>query len=212
MRNGHQLNGHEVNIVRPFIRWAGGKQNLIKVLVKKIPKDFSGRYFEPFLGAGSLFFAGNFKEAFLSDVNPHLINAFESVKSNPELIFDLLIQHRKKFSVDYYYTLRKKFNADKTKFNHEQAARFIFLVHTSFNGIYRVNRKGEYNVPIGKIEPNLPELFHLLTVKEKLTNAKLNTVDYDSILSQVRAGDFVYLDPPYPALDGKTQFQQFTID
>ena len=199
------------NFLRPFIRWAGGKQSLVKRLLENTPKDGAiNKYWEPFLGAGSLFFSNGFKKAELSDVNEHLINAYQKIKTNPYAVHARLLYHRRNFDTAYYYKLRDQFNNHLYENTIEQAARFIFLVHTSFNGIYRVNQKGEYNVPIGKMEPSLPTLDHLKKVSKKLKKIEIKPRSYEEILPLVNQGDFIYLDPPYPPLDWDSQLQQFT--
>ena len=203
----------EQTILRPFIRWAGGKQNLIRYLLENIPqKGTINKYWEPFLGAGSLFFANDFKEAELSDVNSHLVNAYIQIQKNPKGVHDFLRHHLSNFTVDYYYQLRLIYNSYLDENSIEQAARFIFLVHTCFNGIYRVNGKGEYNVPIGKMNPSLPSLDHLTKISTKLKDVSIISRSYADILLAVKEKDFIYLDPPYPKLDEKDQFQQYTVD
>ena len=203
----------KANFLRPFIRWAGGKQNLVNYLLENAPSNnLINKYWEPFLGAGSLFFANGFTNAGISDVNASLINAYEQVKLTPRSVHNRLIYHKRRLNVEYYYELRDIYNRHLHQNTIEQAARFIFLVHTSFNGIYRVNGKGEYNVPIGKMNPSLPSLDHLIKASEKLQGTEIVNRTYNDILPFVEEQDFVYLDPPYPKLDPKDQFQQFTID
>jgi len=201
------------NFLRPFIRWAGGKQNLVKYLLQNLPDEENiNKYWEPFLGAGSLFFSNGFKNAEISDVNEHLINAYQKIRNNPVAIHRRLLYHKRNFTKEYYYQLRHTYNEHLNENTIEQAARFIFLVHTSFNGIYRVNAKGEYNVPIGKMNPSLPTLEHLQKISNKLQDIEIHTRSYEGILSLVKKGDFIYLDPPYPPLDWNSQLQQFTSD
>ena len=201
------------NFLRPFIRWAGGKQNLVHYLLKYSPEEGSyHKYWEPFLGAGSLFFANGFKKAELSDVNEHLINAYQQIKINPESVYKRLLAHKRKLSADYYYEVRENYNSHLYEQTIEQAARFIFLVHTCYNGMYRVNGKGEYNVPFGKSEPSLPSFDHLKKISKKLQHIPLKVQSYESIYDKVKPNDFIYLDPPYPKLNRSEQFQQFTID
>jgi DNA adenine methylase len=203
----------EEKFVRPFIRWAGGKQNLVKYLLQNAPnKNLIDKYWEPFLGAGSLFFANGFKKAELSDVNEHLINAYNQIKNNPKAVYNRLLFHKRNFDKDYYYEVRKSYNQHLNENTIEQASRFIFLVHTCFNGIYRVNSRGEYNVPVGKLQPSLPSFEHLKEVSKKLQGVNILTRSYEQILPLAKKGDFIYLDPPYPKLDYKEQFQQYTID
>ena len=198
--------------LKPFLRWAGGKQNFINDLIKHIPQiNENSAYFEPFLGAGSLFFACNFKNVMLSDINNHLVNTYKCIKLNPYLIHHKLQYLKSRLTQDYYYNIRSKFNKNINNYSYQQAARFIFLVHTSFNGIYRVNTKGLYNVPFGKIKPSLPSLEQLYKISNKLKNAKIINGSYQLISNLVKAEDFIYLDPPYPAINNSSSFQHYTI-
>ncbi|MDP2235400.1 MAG: Dam family site-specific DNA-(adenine-N6)-methyltransferase [Bacteroidales bacterium] len=198
--------------VKPFIRWAGGKQNLVLKLSEHLPKKMFGSYFEPFVGAGSLFFHNKFENPHLSDINPHLINSFISIRDSAEEVSNRLVFHKKRVSREYYYKLRDVFNKRKDQFTIDQAAIFIFLVHTSFNGIYRVNKKGEYNVPFGKGKPAIPDIAHLLKIQNKLKGVTITNGMYEDILSSVKRDDFVYFDPPYPPLNDTSFFQHYSID
>lgn len=198
--------------VKPFIRWAGGKQNLVRKLSEKVITQNVNNYYEPFLGAGSLFFFNNFKTGQLSDINPHLINAYSWIKESAELVSDRLNFHRANLTKEYYYKLREQFNSEKDKFSVDQAAIFIFLVHTSFNGIYRVNKSGEYNVPFGKINPAIPDLEHLKKIQIKLQGIEISNLMYEDVLDKIKSNDFVYFDPPYPALNKTSFFQHYSIN
>lgn len=198
--------------IKPFIRWAGGKQNLVSELSQNIPKRHFKNYHEPFLGAGSLFLFNNFVNGHLSDINPHLINSYISIKESAESVHDRLQFHRKKLSKEYYYKLRETFNRRKDKFTIDQAAIFIFLVHTSFNGIYRVNKHGEYNVPFGKSKPAIPDYDHLIKVQEKLKGTTIKNCMYEDTIDKISSQDFVYFDPPYPPLNETSFFQHYSIN
>lgn len=202
----------KVNPVKPFIRWAGGKQNLVKELTNNIPKTEFKNYYEPFLGAASLFLFNGFSNAHLSDINPHLINSYISIRDSVEKVHERLQFHKKKVSGEYYYKLRDIFNKRKDQFTTDQAAIFIFLVHTSFNGIYRVNKKGEYNVPFGKIKPAIPDHEHLIKIQSKLKDTTISNCMYEDVLEKISCHDFVYFDPPYPPLNSTSFFQHYSID
>src|ERR1043166_2007387 len=198
-------------MIRPFLRWAGGKQNLVEEILEHVPpEDQIGRYFEPFLGAGSLFFANGFNNAFISDVNTPLINTYHQIRTDPRAIYHLIERYATLFSRDenFYYRLRDRFNTCINVRDHMQAARFIFLMHTNYNGMYRINRDGLYNVPIGKRSPCLPSFDHLQMVSNKLRNQNIRNVPYSRILNLVEESDFIYMDPPYPPLDENQQQQQ----
>jgi DNA adenine methylase len=201
--------------MKPFLRWAGGKQNLVNDLIRYLPSEnFVNRYFEPFLGAGSMFFATNYNKCYLSDINKDLINTYKAIKKQPINIAVRLKKHNKYFQNDikYYYKVRDKFNSDLESNTIKQAARFIFLIHSSFNGIYRVNKQGKYNVPVGKLNPSLPDEKKLTTISEKLKGNYLSSKSYGKIISYVKQNDFIYLDPPYPPLNGTAYFQHYTKD
>lgn len=200
--------------MKTFLRWAGGKQKIVNQILANIPTESQiKKYFEPFLGAGSLFFANGFSKAYLSDINPQLINTYKQIKTNHIRIIQLLETYKLKFRQDpkYYYQLRDLYNQDKVENNHIQAARFIFLIHTNYNGMYRLNEKNEYNVPLGKLEPNLPDLNKLSIISDKLKETKIECQDYWNILDKVKSGDFVYLDPPYPPIDWEITQRQYTV-
>lgn len=199
------------------MRWVGGKQRLVANITSLLPDKHPKRYFEPFLGGGALFFAHRFAQAELSDINPYLINAYAFVKSDPETVYLRLVSHLvalQQSGNTYYLEQRNLFNYQKTDTVHleEQAARFIFLIQSNYNGIYRVNSKGEYNVPFGKtITPLLPSLNHLKAASARLQSANLYLRGYDEIVNEVQPGDLVYLDPPYPVLSPTANFTGYTL-
>ncbi len=197
---------------KPFLRWVGGKRHLATRLVSLVPSsDSYYRYFEPFVGAGSLFFTLKPRSAVLSDLNRHLIECYRYVRGSPLLVHRYLCEHARDNSESHYYRIRGVYN--ESDFTAAQAARFIYLNHTSFNGVFRVNRQGAYNVPFGaKASPRFPTMQELLTVSRALSGAKIRTSDYELALEQVGRRDFVYLDPPYPPLNGTSYFTHYTPD
>ncbi|WP_299676523.1 Dam family site-specific DNA-(adenine-N6)-methyltransferase [uncultured Tenacibaculum sp.] len=201
--------------VKPFLRWAGGKQKIVSNLLENAPDhDIINNYFEPFLGAGSLFFSNGFNRGFISDINPELINSYYQIKINHKSVYKNLVFFSKKFREDkqFYYQVRKDFNTQIGKKTIIQASRFIFLIHTNYNGMYRLNKKGHYNVPIGKLNPSIPGIKHLEIVSQKLKNIEIECSGYDSIMSMVKPNDFIYLDPPYPPYDWSNQQNQYTLN
>jgi len=180
------------NSVSPFLRWAGGKNWLIKHLDKLLPKDEFNRYFEPFLGGGSIFLAINPKKrSFLSDLNEELIHTYSTLKKSPLQIIEVLESYEN--SEDFYYSIREEQFEDPIK----KAARFIYLNQTSFNGIYRVNLNGKYNVPYGYRTKNFLEKEKLLAVSKRLKNTSLSYGDFSQIKNKIKEKDLVFLDPPY---------------
>lgn len=182
--------------MKPFLRWAGGKNWFLKEIENFIPQTIEN-YYEPFLGGGSVFLYLKSKgllnnKCYLSDSNADLINTYKTIKKNlPELLLAL-----KEFqnTEDYYYSIRNK-SFDN---NIENAAKFIFLNRTSFNGIYRVNKNGIYNVPYGK--RNLKEIIdedNLFKISKNLKKCYFSVGDFKKIKSKIRENDFVFFDPPY---------------
>ncbi len=211
-RDLHGLNGNAVSKIGPFLRWAGGKRQLKRILVAFLPLDVSERtYREPFLGAGSLFFALQPKAAILSDANEHLIKCYESVRDQPGLVARYLQSHTAKDDEAYYYRVREEYN--RSEFSAAQAARFIYLNKTCFNGIFRVNAKGKFNVPYGRKEsPAIPSDNDLVGIAAILKNTSLKASSYEKALETASTEDFIYLDPPYPPLNGTAYFTHYTID
>lgn len=199
------------NPIKPFLRWAGGKTHSIPFLIAHLPPNFNNlnRYFEPFLGGGSLFFNLRPQKAILSDINEDLIECYKAVQRNPALISKYLKQHLKNTCEEYYYTMRDKYNSSKHSVY--RAALFIYLNKSCFNGIWRVNKKGEFNVPYGRQEhPALPSREELIETSTALASAELKKSNYKDILTEVKKGDFVYLDPPYPPLNSTSNFTNYT--
>jgi DNA adenine methylase len=199
----------------PFVKWAGGKTQLLPALKVHI-REFE-RYFEPFLGGGAFFFhlASRLQfSARLSDANEELVNAYNTVKNDVEALIMLLEKHEKgyrKSPTSYYYRLRSEQPADAL----EAAARFIALNKTCYNGLYRVNRSGRFNVPIGKYRnPTICDRDQLRSASAALnySDARIVTSDYRHALKKARAGDFVYLDPPFSPLSRTANFVDYTKD
>lgn len=192
---------------KPFLRWAGGKSQIVGQLLKHLPTAEFGDYWESFLGAGALFFALAPRAAHLSDSNSDLMACYEQVRDESDLVHKYLRHHVSKTCKEYYYSMRDLYNRSRFRQSAAQAARFIYLNRTSFNGIYRVNLKGEYNVPYGfKEPPPMPTLDDLRVVANLLRNARLSDKSFDEALlgDGPASGDFVYLDPPYPPPNATT--------
>jgi DNA adenine methylase len=211
-RDLHGLNGNPIPKIGPFLRWAGGKRQLRKVLLNFLPEDIGQRtYREPFLGGGSLFFALRPKTAILSDANEHLIRCYKFVRDEPSLVGRYLHSHSARDGEAYYYRVREEYN--RSEFSAAQAARFIYLNKTCFNGIFRVNSKGKFNVPYGgKESPAIPSGSDLISIATILKNTSLKASSYEKALENASKGDFIYLDPPYPPLNGTAYFTHYTID
>jgi len=198
--------------VKAFLRWVGGKRQLVGRLIPYLPPDISAaRYHEPFAGAANLYFTLAPKTAALSDLNKHLIQCYRQIRDDYRAVASSLSRHKRKNSEDYYYRIRDLYN--RSDRGPAQAARFIYLNQTCFNGVFRVNTNGEFNVPYGdKPNPVFPSAAELKRIGAKLKTAKLSVADYATALSKVAKKDFVYLDPPYPPLNGTAYFTHYTAD
>ncbi len=201
------------NITIPtFIKWAGGKTQLLNQFENFFPSLFF-RYYEPFLGSGAVFFyiknSCPEKEFFLSDNNSELINCYEIVKSDVEGLLDLLKEHRSKHSKEYYYAQRNIDTNNLSKI--ELAARFIYLNKTCFNGLYRVNSKGKFNVPMGSYKnPSIFQEKELRVANKLLQDVTLKAMPFEEIINIAQKNDFIYLDPPYHPLSPTSSFTSYT--
>lgn len=199
--------------IAPFVKWVGGKRQLLKEIDKHIPLSFS-KFYEPFVGGGAVLFHLQPKNAVINDSNEELVNLYRVIKqSNTELIEDLK-KHRNEEK--YFYEIRA-IDRDKNKFkkltNIQRASRIIYLNKTCYNGLYRVNRAGEFNTPFGRYKnPNIVNEKIIKSVADYLQRYKvkiLNT-DFEKSLSSIHKGAFVYLDPPYLPVSSSSNFTGYT--
>ncbi len=196
----------------PIVKWVGGKRQLMFELLKNMPENYN-RYFEPFIGGGALFFELQPENAYISDMNEELINLYQVVRDNvDELITDL---QKHDISKEYFMEIR---NIDRTEeyknwSNIQKASRFIYLNRTCFNGMYRVNSKGEFNVPFGHYKnPRILDENNLINCSNLLQRTEIKHADFSEILKKVKKGDFVYFDPPYVPLSETSSFTSYTKD
>lgn len=194
---------------RPFLKWAGGKTQLLDQLLARVPQEIN-RYFEPFFGGGALYFALQPEKAALADVNPELINVYYRVQNQvEELITTLSVcTHDEK----EFYRLRALdreanfFDIDPVT----RAARFIYLNKTCYNGLYRVNAKGQFNVPFGRYaNPTICDPKNLRACGQVLKKALLTCQDFETLVLSARSGDFVYFDPPYAPISESASFTRY---
>jgi len=206
--------GTEGFLSKPFVKVAGGKTQLVPIILEHVPA-FTGRYHEPFVGGGSVFLAiyqitkraAGEVWAVLNDVNAELMNAYAQIAhKTQDLIRGLQsIKHSK----ETYYAIRAKEETSQLT----KAVRFLYLNKTCFNGLYRVNRAGKFNVPIGSyVNPTIVEPKVMETWREVLKVAELHSEDFLNRLSSVKAGDFVYADPPYMPRSKTANFTSYTAD
>jgi DNA adenine methylase len=209
--------GHEMdNKLQPFIKWVGGKRQLLREISKYVPSEF-GTYREPFVGGGALLFHLAHPKAEINDSNPELINLYKVIKSKRKL--EQLIKKLKKHKNDekYYYDVREQDRAEDyaKKSDVEKASRFIFLNRTGFNGLYRVNNSGYNNVPFGKYtNPNYVNEEVLRSCHRYLNenNVKITNKDFELAVKGAKAGDLIYFDPPYDPLNETSSFTSYTKD
>lgn len=216
-------------ILKPFVKWVGGKSQLIEQIEKMLPTDGKKvltKYAEPMVGGGALFFSllskYDFEELYISDINAELINAYQAVKNDVDnliaklnemqMLFLPMDENGRKY---FYYTVRERFNSttltEETAM--EKAAQFIFLNKTCFNGLYRVNRKGQFNVPMGAYKnPTICDEENLRNIHEALQNVTIVCGDYSLSKSFIDQDTFVYLDPPYRPISETSAFTSYNSD
>lgn len=193
---------------RPFLRWAGGKTRLLNKLLPYLPESISN-YHEPFLGSGAVFFAVRERisgTAFLSDLNDELINTWTIVQSRPTDFLTAISRYHDRNGEEEYYKIRSEQPEDSL----DRAARFFFLNQTAWNGLWRVNRWGVFNVPWGARSFRGIDREALLSVKRALKGVTLANIDFRDAFNSVAAGDFVYLDPPYLPISDTSKFSGYT--
>ncbi|MBD2312065.1 DNA adenine methylase [Desertifilum sp. FACHB-1129] len=192
---------------RPFLKWAGGKSRLISQYQPYFPTQFSG-YYEPFLGGGAIYFHLQPHWAVLSDINPELVNVYRCIRDDVEGAIALLEHHAHNHSYSYYYQVRALQPQDPIA----RAARFIYLNRTCFNGLYRENSQGQFNVPLGRYKnPKIcyPEL--LKTASLALKNTEIQEMPFEQILDlKIAQNAFVYFDPPYHPLSSTSNFTAYS--
>jgi DNA adenine methylase len=195
-------------VPKPFLKWAGGKTQLLPEILARMPSSFR-RYHEPFMGGGAVFFSLQPQQAVISDINPDLVNAYTVVRDDVEGLIKVLRRHRSE--EDYFYRVRAQ---DVSKLSPTQAAaRIIFLNRTCFNGLYRVNRKGQFNVPFGRYKnPLICNVDNLRAVSQTLQGTTIRNDNVFNISLRVRRRDVVYFDPPYDPISSTASFTSYAKD
>ena len=189
----------------PFLKWVGGKSQLLPALLQHVPTHYS-RYIEPFVGGGALFFELQPAKAILADSNPELINCYTVVRDNVEDLIRVLQDYP--YSEEFYYKLRAESPVEPI----QRAARMIYLNRTCYNGLYRVNKQGQFNVPFGRYSnPVICDVERLRAASYALKNAELRCASYQETLREIaQPGDFIYLDPPYHPVSRYSDFKRYT--
>jgi DNA adenine methylase len=191
---------------RPFLKWAGGKRQLVQELTKHVPESF-GTYYEPFVGGGALFFHLQPRSAVLSDSNARLIRTYSGIQNNVDDVIAILSTYRNEKS---FYLKLREIPIDERS-DAELAAWFIFLNKTGFNGLYRVNRRNLFNVPFGdNARARIVDDLNLKACSAALKGVQLHCEDFEAALTRAGQGDFVYIDPPYVPLSDTAYFTSYT--
>jgi DNA adenine methylase len=201
------------------VKWAGGKSRLLSQLLPLLPSEAAYmRHLEPFAGGATMFFARRPGRAVLGDKNPHLCATYAAVRDAVEDVIALLRELAQSHSVGRYYELRERYNQRAELADAERAALFIYLNKTCFNGLHRVNRRGDFNVPAGRYtSPRILDEVSLRAASRELQRVELCCEDFESMLGRAQAGDFIYLDPPYVPVTATARFTAyaaggFTLD
>lgn len=216
-------------IAKPFLKWAGGKTQLINDIEKALPKDLYKNkftYVEPFVGSGAVLFwmlnnFPNLQKAVINDINQDLINTYKTIATRPKELISILQILQNEFhglegqdepKKEYYYSKRELYNTKKEE-QSGQAALFIFLNRTCFNGLYRVNRKNEYNVPMGSYKrPTICDKENILAVSQALQKVEILCGDYQETLHYASNNSLFYFDPPYKPLSETSSFNSYAKD
>ena len=197
-------------LVVPFLKWVGGKRQLIPEIRKMLPKGVANRpYYEPFIGGGALFFELQPKQAVINDYNEELINVYTVIRDNPNELIEDLKKHKN--TSEYFYEIRSMDRQPlfKNLTTIERASRIIYLNKTCYNGLYRVNNAGEFNSPFGKYKnPNIVNEPVIKAVSKYLNSDRIqiSNGDYEVILRDIPTNSFVYLDPPYHPISESSNF------
>jgi DNA adenine methylase len=200
---------------KPFVKWAGGKRQLIPILHQNLPESF-GTYYEPFLGGGALLFHiltnKNGQKCSISDLNSDLVLTYTTIRDRTDALITSLKNHEKNYqknSESYYYSIRE----NNPRGAIEKTSRLLFLNRTCFNGLYRVNNKGKFNVPLGKYSnPNIVNEENLHAVSHILQSSRISIKcrDFEAVLRDAKKGDLIYFDPPYQPVSSTANFTSYT--
>ena len=200
---------NKIILAAPVLKWVGGKRQLMSEIEKVLPKTYT-TYYEPFIGGGAVLFELQPNKAVINDVNGELINLYNVIKDDVELLIEDLKKHEN--TPEYFYSIRE-LDRKKDKYenlsNVEKASRIVYLNKTCFNGLFRVNKAGEFNSPFGKYKnPNIVDEVTLRAVSKYFNKADIKILngDFEASLKGIRKGAFVYLDPPYDPVSNSANF------
>jgi DNA adenine methylase len=194
------------------VKWAGGKSKLLPQLRPLLPPGIElMRHVEPFVGGGAMFFAMRPRRALLCDINPALLGTYKAVRDELAAVVTHLECLARNHDAKAYYHVRERYNRARTLPEAERAAIFIYLNKTCFNGLHRVNRRGEFNVPVGSyIKPRILDGEGLAAASELLRGTELRCAGFETLLSAAKPGDFIYLDPPYEPVSNTASFTAYS--
>ena len=195
--------------LRPVLKWAGGKRQLLPQILARLPEQID-TYYEPFVGGGAVFFAlagsSRFKRAVLGDRNSNLMAVYQALQKEPRRVIQRLKRYQESHSEEAYYEVREREPSSLV----EKAARILYLNRTGFNGLYRVNRSGKFNVPFGRYaNPRILDEPRLLAAHEALKRVQLVTGDFEEVCLGAKKGDAVYFDPPYLPVSATSSFAEY---
>jgi DNA adenine methylase len=195
----------------PVVKWVGGKTKLLPDLIGRMPEKYN-RYYEPFAGGAALFFRLAPRRAVLADFNHDLVNLYMTIANDVSAVIRRLEMHREAHSESHYYDTRTRWNDREVSWSTpERAAAFIYLNKTCFNGLWRVNRSGAFNVPIGRYtDPPICVPDTLRAAQHVLSRAEIRRADYRTAVADARSGDFLYFDPPYDPVAPTANFTSYT--
>ena len=199
-------------VAAPVLKWAGGKRQIVEQIVARLPERI-GTYFEPFIGGGAVFFElsnrGRFERAVIGDKNPELVNVYRALKEDVGGVIRALRKLEQGHSESEYYKVR----ARKPRSETARAARVLYLNRTGFNGLYRVNRRGHFNVPIGRYAaPKIVNEPRLRAASEALASVEIELADFEELCRRSKRGDAVYFDPPYLPISATAAFAEYHAD
>ena len=205
--------------MKPFLKWVGGKARVIAQLEQLFPESFNN-YFEPVVGGGAVYFDTNAKTATINDINKSLIGSYINVRDNVDLLINKLNSLQKQYykldedqQKEMFYRIRNEYNNAKNYSSVKKSSLLIFLNKTCFNGMYRENKSGGFNVPFGKHrKPTICDETNLRAVSEQLKNTIILSGSYKKAVENAKAGDFIYFDPPYHPLNSTSSFTSYSQD
>jgi DNA adenine methylase len=194
----------------PILKWAGGKSGLLPQLEPLFPARFRA-YHEPFVGGAAVFLHLDPPTAHLSDLNERLIDCYEAIRDEVDAVIEQLARLKRRHGPEQYYQARDSLNRDGGLPRAQRAALQIYLNKTCYNGLYRENSRGQFNVPYGRyVNPGIFDAVNLRAVSERLQRARLHRQPFETVLERAQAGDFVYFDPPYAPLSPTSSFTSYT--